>query len=519
MSFSNSLICRKEENTLPISPVPAIELRGITKRFGSVIANEHIDLSVFSGEILALLGENGSGKTTLMNILSGIYKADSGEIRINGETIQINSPEEAKALGIGMIHQHFKLVPVMSAADNIILGTGGGLFLSKSRFAQVEAVSSRYGLHIEPRKLVSEMSVSEKQTVEIVKVMYNGAKMLILDEPTAVLTPQETEKLFDILRNMKKEGCAVIIITHKLAEVLAISDRVSVLHKGRSVATVETKSTDAHELTELMVGHPMDLSIERAAKSAGENLLHVHHLTIENEQGVEVVKKLSFELNRGEILGVAGVAGSGQRELCEAIAGLHPIKRGVILYRDENIEGKTPRQIIEMGISMSFIPEDRLGMGLAASLDITDNMLIKSYMSAHGPFVDRKSAAELADKIVAELQISTPSISTPVKQLSGGNIQKVLLGREIQANPSVIITAYAVRGLDINSSYTVYDALNRQKEAGVGILFIGEDLDVMLSLCDRIMVLCHGECTGIVNAEETTKEQLGLLMTASAGVS
>ena len=506
------------ENTHDMTP--AIELRGITKRFGSVTANDGIDLTLYRGEILALLGENGSGKTTLMNMLSGIYRPDGGTIRIFGREAHINSPEDAKALGIGMIHQHFKLVDVMSAADNILLGAGDcPFFMTGNRCRRINEISRRYGLEIRPERMVHEMSVSEKQTLEILKVLYYNANILILDEPTAVLTPQETQRLFAILRTMRDGGCAIIIITHKLHEVLEISDRVTVLHKGRSVDTVRTADTDAARLTELMVGHKVELSIERPPVKPGRNLLHVHHLTIAstdvNAPGVDAVSDLSFDLAEGEILGVAGVAGSGQKELCEAIAGLQKIKKGAILYQDENIEGKTPREIIKLGISMSFIPEDRLGMGLAASLSVADNMMLKNYRTAPGPFVDRKSAAGLAEKLVGELEIATPSVDTPVRRLSGGNVQKVLIGREIDADPRVLITAYAVRGLDIHSSYTIYELLNRQKKKGAGVLFIGEDLDVMLGLCDRIMVMCHGRCTGIVNANAVSKEQLGLMMTGA----
>lgn len=492
----------------------AIELKQITKTFGSVVANNKIDLSVKQGEILALLGENGSGKTTLMNMLSGIYRPDSGSIFIDGQPVTINSPEDAIRLGVGMIHQHFKLVEALSATDNIILGSKDkGIFLRKSRALKIKEISSRFGLDIDPEKPVYQMSVSEKQTVEIIKVLYREADILILDEPTAVLTPQETKRLFEILRRMKQEGCAVIIITHKLNEVLEISDRITILRKGESVATVTTAETDAQELTELMVGRPVELSIDHPETFFEENLLEIHHLTVSNDEGVEMIKDISFDLNRGEILGVAGVAGSGQKELCEAIAGLLPVRKGAVLYKNENIIGKSPNEIIKMGISMSFIPEDRLGMGLAASMGIVDNMLLKSYNEGNSLFLSKKGAKELAKRIVKQLDISTPSIDTPVRRLSGGNVQKVLLGREIESQPNVLITAYAVRGLDINSSYTIYDALNEQKQKGVGVLFIGEDLDVMLELCDRIMVLCHGKITGIVDTRDATKEQLGLLMT------
>ena len=494
----------------------AIELSGITKRFGSVVANDHIDLSVKQGEILALLGENGSGKTTLMNMLSGIYRPDSGSIFIGGQAAVIRSPEDAARYKIGMIHQHFKLVGVHTAADNILLGSKKeSWLLRKNRGARIRELCDAYGLEIDPDKRVYDMSVSEKQTVEILKVLYRGADILILDEPTAVLTPQETDKLFDILRRMKERGCAVIIITHKLNEVLAISDRVTILRKGQSVATVKTADTDARQLTELMVGRPITLSIERPEPERHEKLLEIHRLTVLNGEGVEALRDVSFSLGEGEILGVAGVAGSGQKELCETIAGLQKVKEGAILYKKENIVGKTPREIIKKGISMSFIPEDRLGMGLAASMGMEDNMLLKSYLNGRGPFVRRREARELARRLVGQLDIVTPGVDTPVRRLSGGNVQKVLLGREIESNPHVLITAYAVRGLDIHSSYMIYDALNAQKKKGVGILFIGEDLDVLLELCDRILVLCHGQVTGVVDAKGTTKEQLGLMMTGA----
>ena len=496
----------------------AIRLTGITKTFGSVVANRNVHLEVRRGEILALLGENGSGKTTLMNMLSGIYRPDSGSIEINGVPVVIQSPEDSKRLGIGMIHQHFKLVEVMSAADNILLGSNQEKkILSASRFEKVKTFCEEIGMEVDPKKKIYDMAVSEKQTVEIIKVLYQGADILILDEPTAVLTPQETERLFDILRKMREKGAAIIIITHKLNEVMAVSDRVTILRKGESVATVETAKTTIKELTELMVGHAVSLSIDRPNNDHTGTLLNVHHLSVCDEHGVERLKDVSFDLNSGEILGVAGVAGSGQKELCEAIAGLLPIHKGAILFKKENIEGKSPREIIKLGIGMSFIPEDRLGMGLAASLSITDNMILKNYHRSKGPLVNRKKAAKQAQSVVERYQVSTPSIHTAVRKLSGGNVQKVLLGREIDAAPSVLITAYAVRGLDIHSSYMIYDEINKQKQNGVGVLFVGEDLDVMLELCDRVLVLCHGEITGIVDAKTTTKETLGLLMTGAEG--
>ena len=491
----------------------AIRCSGITKRFGSVVANDGIELDVQYGEILALLGENGSGKTTLMNMISGIYHPDDGQIFVAGQPVSISSPVDAQNLGIGMIHQHFKLVEVFTAMENIVLGTPGKLPGKKALKAQVKELCANYGLEIDPEKPVYEMSVSEKQTVEILKVLYRGAKILILDEPTAVLTPQETDKLFAILRQMKAKGCAIIIITHKLNEVLAISDRVTILRKGKSVGSVATAGVDAAKLTELMVGHAVSLSIRRPEPKDVHTILKVVDLTVEKPDGSLGLDDVSFHIHSGEILGVAGVAGSGQKELCEAIAGLLPAKKGAVLYKKENILGKSPEAIIDLGISMSFVPEDRLGMGLVASMGMTDNMLLKSYRSGKGPFVDRAPARALAKKLVEKLSIVTPGIETPVRLMSGGNVQKVLLGREIESNPNLLITAYPVRGLDINSSYVIYDLLNQQKEKGVAVMFIGEDLDVLLELCDRILVLCHGRITGLVDAKTVTKEQIGLMMT------
>ena len=384
----------------------AIRCSGITKTFGSVVANDAIDLEVNYGEVLALLGENGSGKTTLMNMLSGIYHPDAGQIFVNGQPVSIASPVDARALGIGMIHQHFKLVEVFTAMENIVLGMPGRMPSRKALRAEVKTLCDTYGLEIDPEKPVWEMSVSEKQTVEISKVLYRGAKILILDEPTAVLTPQETEKLFDILRQMKAKGCAVIIITHKLNEVLAISDRVTILRKGKSVDTVATADVDAGQLTEKMVGHAVSLAIRRPEPHDVHTILKVVDLTVEKPDGSLGLDDVSFHIHSGEILGVAGVAGSGQKELCECIAGLLPAKKGAVLYKKENLLGKSPEAIISLGISMSFVPEDRLGMGLVAGMGMTDNMLLKSYRAGKGPFVDRAPARALAKKLVEELSIA-----------------------------------------------------------------------------------------------------------------
>ncbi|NLL56021.1 MAG: ATP-binding cassette domain-containing protein [Clostridiales bacterium] len=489
----------------------AIELKNIRKTFGNVVANNNVNLNVKQGEILALLGENGSGKTTLMNMLSGIYKPDSGEIFINGKLANITSPEDSKKLGIGMVHQHFKLVDAFSAADNIWMGIDspkynlkekisniknqkidtndnkkkfifnlkktakivGQFFkflsfeiknqlLSKGRNEKIKEVAEKFGFEIDPSKKVYNMAVSEKQTIEIIKVLIYGAKTIILDEPTAVLTVQEIDKLFNILRKMQKEWHSIIIITHKLNEVMEISDRVSIMRKGEYITTVNTDETNVQELTDLMVGKKTDLSIECYKTNIDRPLLEIRDLTINNDEGSKAIDKVNFYIRGGEILGVAGITGCGQKELCEAIAGLRPVVSGEINHKGESIIGLKPEAIIKKGIAMSFIPEDRLGMGLAPSLSITDNMILKTYKGDkwYNPLVDRKKARQAAEKVIKDLNIVTPSAQTPVRLLSGGNVQKVLVGREIQAGPNVIVTAYPVRGLDINSSYAIYDILN-----------------------------------------------------------
>mgnify|MGYP001465055786 CR=1 FL=1 len=494
-----------------------IELRNITKTFGSVVANKNINFNVRSGEIHSLLGENGSGKSTLMNVLSGIYAPDSGSIFIRGKEVHFNSPKDSIKMGIGMIYQHFKLVDVFTASENIIMGQKGNLFVNKKKLSlQIREISEKFGLDIDLNKKVYNMSVGEKQNLEILKVLYRGAEILILDEPTAVLTPQETKKLFEIMRNMKKSGCAIVMITHKMDEVLEISDRITVLRKGEAVETVDRNSTSAKELINLMVGRPIDLSVKCVPTDKKTPVLKVENLTVYNEDKAKVLHEVSFELSEGEILGVAGVAGSGQKELCEAIAGLYPVAGAEILYKGESLVGKSPRDIINKGISMSFVPEDRLGMGLVPSMDMVDNMILKDYHTQKGILITRTNARKMAEKLVKTLDISTPGVNYPIRLLSGGNIQKVLLGREIESNPKLLITAYPVRGLDIGVSYTIYDLLNEQKKKGVAILYIGEDLDVLLGLCDRIMVICDGKITGIVDPRKATKEMLGLMMTGKS---
>ncbi len=503
---------------------PAIELKHISKTFGTIRANQDINLSVSSGEIVALLGENGSGKTTLMNMISGIYYPDEGEIFINGKQVEIRSPKDAFDNGIGMIHQHFKLVDVFTAAENIVLGLKEkGKFNIKQVASKVKEISDRYGFELDPMKKIYEMSVSEKQTVEIIKVLYRGADILILDEPTAVLTPQETEKLFAVLRKMKEDGKSIIIITHKLHEVLSISDNVAVLRKGVYIGTVKTAETNESELTEMMVGKKVDLNIERSTPENSNDRLIIKGLDCVNSEGVKVLDDITFTARSGEILGIAGIAGSGQRELLEAIAGLQQLQGGEITYINpadgtpENLRNKTPMQIRELGVRLSFVPEDRLGMGLVGNMDIIDNMMLRSYRKGKLVFLDRKKPKALAARIIDQLEVVTPGATTPVRRLSGGNVQKVLVGREIAAAPTVLMAAYPVRGLDINSSYMIYNLLNEQKQKGVAVIFVGEDLDVLIELCDRILVLGSGRITGVVDGRTADKSEIGLLMTKHNG--
>ena len=504
--------------------IPAIELRNVTKTFGSIVANKNVNLSVMRGEILSILGENGSGKTTLMNMISGISSPDEGQILIDGEEVVIRSPKDAFHYKIGMIHQHFKLVDLFTAAENVVLGLEEkGAYSVKEAERKVTEISARYGFEIDPQKKIYEMSVSEKQTVEILKVLYRGADILILDEPTAVLTPQETQRLFAVLRKMRDDGHSIVIITHKLHEVMSLSDRVAVLRKGVYIDTVVTAETTEEQLTEMMVGQKVVLNIQRSEPKNLTERLVVKNLNCYNSDGIKMLDDVSFTAHSGEILGIAGVAGSGQKELLEAIAGLQHLEGGEIKYHDPKsgevleLRQKNTKQIHDLGVRLSFIPEDRLGMGLVANMNIIDNILLRRYQKGKGIFVQRAKPREMAKKIVEDLNVVTPDLKTPVRRLSGGNVQKILLGRELSFTPTVLMAAYPVRGLDINSSYTIYNVLNGEKEKGVAVIFVGEDLDVLIDLCDRIMVISSGKITGIVDARTTTKEQIGLLMTKTDG--
>ena len=571
-----------------------IELQGITKTFGEVVANKDVNLELYKGEILSILGENGSGKTSAMNVIAGIYTPEEGHVFINGQQVALKSPRDSLRHGIGMVHQHFKLVDVFTAAENVVLGLTkedniryaerNGIeikdekghikrFTIKDTVEHIKDMCDKYGFEIDLNKKVYNMSVSEKQTLEIIKVLYRGVDILILDEPTAVLTPQEIRKLFDVVRNMKKDGKSIVIITHKLNEVMEISDRVAIFRKGTHVATVKTSQTNEKKLTEMMMGEKVDLQIHRSEPKNVEDRLFVRNIFVKNNDGRYAIKDATFTVKSGEILGIAGISGSGQKELLESIQGLRPYENGEVIFqnpkenkpvtfyhktlkrikelakqgafhyedgtpvsfqgmnnkqisklvndemvlfnKDEivDLKGKNPKEIRGLGIRVSFVPEDRLGMGLVGNMSLVDNVMLRSYRHGQGGFVDRKKPKDVAEKIVKDLSVATPNTSINVSKLSGGNVQKILVGREINLAPKVFMAAYPVRGLDVNSSYLIYNLLDEQKRKGIAVVFVGEDLDVLIALCDRILVLCDGRITGIVDARNITKDEIGLLMT------
>lgn len=494
-------------------------MTGIVKKFGDFTANDHINLTVHKGEVHAILGENGAGKSTLMNILYGLYQPTEGTIAVNGEEVVIDSPQKAIDLGIGMVHQHFKLVDVLTAAENIILGLPGKGKLDMKKITEdIQKLVDKYGFEMDLSQKIYEMSVSQKQTVEIIKMLYRGARILILDEPTAVLTPQEADRLFDILRNMRADGCSIMIITHKLQEVLALSDRVAILRKGQYIDTVETAQANVQSLSEMMVGARVDLNIERPQPQNVKKRLVVKGLNCRNKDSVKTLDDIDLSVNTGEILGIAGISGSGQKEFLEAIAGLQEVESGSISLLDDGgkaleLAGMDSISINKAGISLAFVPEDRIGMGLVGDMDMTDNMMLRSYRNGKGPFLERKGPKALALKIKEQLEVMTPSISAPVRQMSGGNVQKVLVGREIAQNPKVLLVAFPTRGVDVNTSHVIYQLLNEQKKKGVAVVCVIEDLDVVLELCDRIAVFCGGKISGIADGRSATKEEIGLLMT------
>ncbi|MDI6906013.1 MAG: ABC transporter ATP-binding protein [Thermoanaerobacterales bacterium] len=494
-----------------------VEMRGITKRFPGVTANDAVDFTVRAGEIHALLGENGSGKSTLMSILAGLYRPDEGRILVAGRPAVFRSPRDAILAGIGMVHQHFKLVETFTAAENIVLGDDRTPFVPRMRDIeeQIARLSASYGLAVNPRARVWQLSVGERQRVEVVKMLFRGCRMLVLDEPTAVLTPQETRELFATLRRMAKNGHAVVIITHKLQEVMDLADRVTVLRHGRVANGFKRGEFNERDLARAMVGRDLKPPAVRALPARGETVLELRDVRVLNDAGLPGLQDLNLTLSAGEILGVAGVTGNGQRELAEVVTGLRPAVSGRILVGGRDVTNQGPRAFIAAGVA--HIPEDRLHTGLAAGLSAVDNLILKEYRArgpGHGIFLNRKEARRRAEQLVADFDVRLASIDAPVRLLSGGNLQRLLLAREISSRPRVIVAAYPARGLDIAATESVYSILEEQRGRGAAILLISEDLDEIFRVSDRIAVLYSGRLAGpVLQASATGHEQVGLLMT------
>jgi simple sugar transport system ATP-binding protein len=495
-------------------------MRHITKRFPGVLANDAVDLDVRVGEVHALLGENGAGKSTLSNILTGLYRPDEGEIELHGEQVRFQAPRDAIDAGIGMVHQHFHLVEPFTVAENIVLGEHRSEARSfvinpRSIERQVSGLGEQYGLAIDPHARIWQLSIGEQQRVEILKALYREAKILILDEPTAVLTPQESDALFATLRQMADEGRAVIFISHKLHEVKAVSDRVTVLRGGRAVATRDTADATPRELAALMVGREVELSrrVERAAPPREDAALSVEGVSVRGDRGEEAVRDVSLVIRSGEIVGVAGVAGNGQRELAEAITGLRAPSRGTLLVHGRAVRVGDPRAAIEAGVA--HVPEDRLGTGVASSLSIAENAVLKSYReppASHGPLLSWRAIRANAHDLIDRYRVSAPGAHARARDLSGGNLQKLVLGREFAGKPRVLIAASPTRGLDVGAIETVHTYLRQAASEGVGILLISEDLDEISALSDRIVVMYEGRLTGEFDPGATTIEEIGLAM-------
>lgn len=504
----------------------AVEMRGIIKRFPGVLANNKVDFSVRAGEIHALLGENGAGKSTLMSVLCGLYHQEEGDIFINqGELrrVDIHSPSDAFELGIGMIHQHFKLIPTQTVAENMILGLKDVPFnLQMGEIEErIRQLAEQYHLQVDPTAYIWQLSVGERQRVEILKVLYRGANILILDEPTAVLTPQEAEELGAVMRNMANEGKAIIFISHKLDEIMAFADRVTILRSGESVETVNVPETNKTELAQLMVGRPVLFTIEKPPAELGEVVVSVKNTSALNDKGLPALRNISLDIHSSEIVGIAGVAGNGQRELAEVVTGLRPTTSGTIHIRHHDMTHKPPYQYIQQGVA--HVPGDRLGMGLAGNLPVSDNMIMKSYNRQpiiSGIFLKNNVIRQFAEGLVKAFDVLTPNIETLARNLSGGNQQKAILAREITAGKNLskgdgspfIVTVYPTRGLDVGAIETVRRELLEQRSEGAAILLISEQLDELMALSDRIAVLHAGEIMGIVKPEEADIEHIGLMM-------
>ena len=490
------------------------EMRGITKRFPGVLANDQVDFDVRAGEIHALLGENGAGKSTLMKTLYGLYKPDAGEIRLNGQVVDFHSPADALEQGIGMIHQHFMLVPTLSVTENVALGMKSGPLLDLKRVKQrLLELSRAYGLKVDPDAYVWQLSVGEQQRVEIVKALYRGGALIVLDEPTAVLTPQEVDELFVTLRQMRDQGHALIFISHKLYEVQALCDRITVMRDGRVVDTIPNEGVEQRTLARMMVGRDVQFQPDRADVEVGEVMLSIRGLNAQNDRDLPALQDVSLEVRAGEILGIAGVSGNGQRELAECIAGLRSSSGGEVWLGDQSILDLPVQQRLDAGLS--FIPEERNRHGTIGSFSVAENAILQMNSAPeflNGPFFDFAAIRQYTSGLIERFNIKTPRQETPIKNLSGGNVQKLILARELSRRPVVLVAAQPTRGVDIGASEYIRNVLMQQRSDGVAILLISEDLDEIMALSDRIAVLYEGQVVGVVNQAEADVEQLGLMM-------